>query len=278
MSRMPDGAAAPSVAQVFDILADVYDQTGVEFFGPVGEQLVSLLEPRAGERCLDVGSGRGAATLPLARAVGPSGSVEALDISPAMVAQTQALVADAGLHNVTVEVGDAADLSSRSSDFDVVASSLVLFFLPDPAAALRTWVERLVPGGRIGLSTFGRLDEPTQAIDALLEPYAPPRLRDPRTTGADDPFATDERMETLLRGADATDVRTVVVPATLEFADVADWERFAMSTGQRAMLVRVPEDERAELLGRIGAILEETRADGGPCRVVWEMRYTLGAR
>jgi hypothetical protein len=85
-------------------------------------------------------------------------------------------------------------------------------------------------------------------------------------------------MEDLLAGAGAGDVRTVVSPSTLEFADVTAWERFAMSTGQRAMLVRVPEDEKPELLGRIGAILEGTRVEGGPCRLVWEMRYTLGTR
>lgn len=277
---MADGETAgpPSVAQVFDTLAGVYDQTGVEFFGPVGERLVSLLEPRAGERCLDVGCGRGAVTLPLARSVGPSGSVDALDISSAMVAETKGLVSDAGLTNVTVEVGDAADLSSTVPGFDVVASSLVLFFLPDPAAALRSWVARLVPGGRIGLTTFGRLDAPTQAVDALLQPYAPPRLLDPRTTGGDAPFASDKGMEDLLNDAGASDVRSVVTPTTLEFADLAAWERFAMSTGQRAMLVRVPADEKAELLGRIGAILESTRVDGGPCRLIWEMRYTLGVR
>lgn len=275
---MTDDAAAPSVATVFDILADVYDQTGVPFFGPVAERLVALLDPQPGERCLDVGSGRGAATVPLSRAVGSSGSVDALDVSPAMVAETRAQVDAAGLDNVTVSVGDAADLSGIASGYAVVASSLVLFFLADPPAALRTWVDRLAPGGRIGLTTFGILDQPTRSIDALLEPYAPPALRDPRTTGTESPFASDAGMESLLTAAGARDVRTVTVPTVVEFPDLAAWERFAMSTGQRAMLVRVPAAERPALLDRIGAILEQTREGSGPCRLVWEMRYTLGRR
>lgn len=270
--------SAPSVAQLFDSLAPVYDQTGVEFFGPVGEHLVSLLEPRRGARCLDVGCGRGAVTLPLARAVGPSGTVDAVDVSPAMVAQTRALVSAAGLGNTTVDVQDAADLGGLDAGYDVVASSLVLFFLPDPARALRTWVERLAPGGHIGLTTFGRLDDATKAIDALLEPYAPPGLFDPRTSGAESPFASEERMEALLQAAGATGVRTVVVPTVLEFGDVPAWERFAMTTGQRAMLVRVPDDERPPLLERIGAVLADSRVDDGPSRLVWQMRYTLGVR
>lgn len=275
---MSDDAAAPPVAKIFDMLAEVYDQTGVSFFRPVGQQLVSLLDPQPGERCLDVGCGRGAATVPLAQAVGPAGSVEALDVSPAMVAEARAQVDAAGLGNVTVSVGDAADLGGLGSGYDVVASSLVLFFLPDPAAALRTWVERLAPGGRIGLTTFGTLDEPTRSIDALLEPYAPPALRDPRATGAESPFASDTGMESLLVAAGAQDVRTVTVPSVVEFPDPAAWERFAMSTGQRAMLVRVPAEDRPALLDRVAEILEQTRRDGGPCRLVWQMRYTLGRR
>ena len=39
-----------SVAGVFDRAAATYDQTGVEFFGPVGRHLVDLTAPRPGER------------------------------------------------------------------------------------------------------------------------------------------------------------------------------------------------------------------------------------
>lgn len=266
------------MAKVFDMLADVYDQTGVPFFRPVAEQLVSLLDPQPGERSLDIGCGRGAATVPLARAVGAAGSVYALDVSPGMVAEARAQVDATGLGNVTVSVGDAADLTGLAAGYDVVASSLVLFFLAEPAAALRTWVERLAPGGRIGLTTFGTLDEPTRSIDALLAPYAPPALRDPRTAGAESPFESDDAMESLLVAAGAQAVRTVTVPTVVEFPDLAAWERFAMSTGQRAMLVRVPAAERPALLDQVGAILETTRHDAGPCRLVWQMRYTLGRR
>lgn len=273
-----DDAGASPVATLFDTLAEVYDQSGVVFFGPVGERLVSLLDPQPGERCLDVGCGRGAVTMPLAQAVGPGGRVDALDVAPAMVAETRALVDAAGLGHVTTAVADAADLGDRESGYDVVASSLVLFFLADPASALRTWVERLAPGGRIGLTTFGVLDEASRAIDDLLLPHAPPMMRDPRTTGIQSPFASEAGMEALLADAGARDVRTVVVPATVEFPDVAAWERFAMGTGQRAMLVRVPEDERPALLDQVGDILERTREGTGPGRLVWQMRYTLGRR
>jgi ubiquinone/menaquinone biosynthesis C-methylase UbiE len=272
-----DKRGAPSVAQVFETLADSYDQTGVEFFKPVGRRLVELLDPQPGDRCLDIGCGRGAATLPLARAVGDAGSVDAVDLAPAMAAATRALVDEAGLGHVHVAVADAADLGAYDDHaYDVVASSLVLFFVDDPATVLRGWAGKVRPGGRIGLTTFGELDEPTRALDDLFTPWLPSALRDARTSGAEGPFASDAGMEELFAGAGINAVHTVVEPTTLEFADVQAWRRFSMSTGQRAMWKQVPDDEQAGLVDRAREILEGTRVDGGPCQLVWRMRYTLG--
>jgi ubiquinone/menaquinone biosynthesis C-methylase UbiE len=272
-----EAPAGPTVAQVFDTLADSYDQTGVEFFKPVGRRLVELLDPQPGERTLDVGCGRGAVTLPLAEAVGDGGSVDAVDVSPAMVAATRALAQEAGLEQVRVEVADAAELEAYDEHgYDVVASSLVLFFIDEPGAVLRRWAGKLRPGGRIGLTTFGELDEATRTIDDLFTPWLPPALRDARTSGATGPFASDAGMEDLFTAAGIRDIRTTVEPTTLEFDDVDAWRRFSMSTGQRAMWKQVPEDERAGIVERARDVLETTRADGGPCRLVWQMRYTLG--
>ncbi|MGN6129345.1 MAG: class I SAM-dependent methyltransferase, partial [Nocardioidaceae bacterium] len=122
--------ATARVVRLFDDLAADYDRSGVDFFMPIARRLVELLEVRPGERALDLGCGRGAVTFPLAAAVGEAGHVTAVDLSPAMVSLARS-VAPA---NVEVACLDAAapDLPERS--YGVVASSLVLFFLPDPAA------------------------------------------------------------------------------------------------------------------------------------------------
>ena len=68
-------AQRETLRSLFDAVADSYDQVGVDFFQPIAAGLVAELNPQPGERALDLGCGRGAALLPIAHAVGPTGSV-----------------------------------------------------------------------------------------------------------------------------------------------------------------------------------------------------------
>ncbi len=270
--------AADPVARVratFDAVADDYDQSGVPFFGPAAQGLLEALDPQPGERALDIGCGRGAVTLGLARAVLPTGTLDAVDLSPAMVAHTTELLERDG-HAARARVMDAADPDLPSGAHDVVSSALVLFFLPDPGAALARWVRLLAPGGRIGLTTFGAEHPAAAEVNALFRPWLPPAMLDPKAMGPDDPFASDAGMEALLGDAGAVDVRTVTRRVPVVYGDADGWKAFSMSTGQRAMWSLVPEAERPGLEARAADILDAARDESG--RVVsWQdMRYTLG--
>ena len=96
---------------MFDRLAAGYDQTGVPYYAVIARGLVDRLHVRRGERVLDIGAGRGAATFPLAEAVGEGGYVDAIDVAPGMV---EHLARDtAGLPEVHVELGDALTRGRR---------------------------------------------------------------------------------------------------------------------------------------------------------------------
>jgi ubiquinone/menaquinone biosynthesis C-methylase UbiE len=269
----PDPVAR--VRAIFEAVADDYDQSGVPFFVPTAQGLVDTLHPAPGERALDIGCGRGAVAILLARAVLPSGTLDAIDVSPAMVEHTKALLRGEGL-DARVQVMDATDPQLPPASFDLVASSLVLFFLPDPPAALARWVTLLAPGGRIGLTTFGDEHPVWTQLDDLFRPWVPPGMLDPKVVGPDAPFATDAGMERLLRDAGATDVRTVTVRLDVPWGDVDGWKAFSMSTGQRAMWASVPAEEREALLVRAGEILDAARDDTGRVVIWQDMRYTIG--
>jgi ubiquinone/menaquinone biosynthesis C-methylase UbiE len=264
------------VAGVFDRAADTYDAVGVPWFGPIAAGLVEELAVSPGERVLDLGCGRGAALLPLARATGPTGRALGLDLSPRMVALTAHDARD--LPQVEVRVGDAAAPDVEPGSFDVLSCCLVLFFLPDPAAAVRAWPRLLAPRGRVGVTTFGPQDPRWRELDAVFAPYLPPTTVDARTTGARGPFASDAGVEALLTGAGLTDVRTASRTVQVRFRDPEQWLAFSWSHGQRAMWEAVPAEARDRVRAEIGARVAAQEPDPDGLAFAQEVRYTLGRR
>lgn len=253
-------------ATMFDSVADSYDQSGVPFFGTIAEGLVDRLGPRPGEHVLDVGAGRGAATLRLAARVGPMGRVRAVDVSERMVALLTEAVADPRWGHVRVEQGEA--LAPPPGPYDAVCASLVLFFLPDPVAGLAAWRQELAPRGRIGISTFAPWPASMTAVTDVLEDYRPADV--PSNAQMPPAFATDEAVEDLFRAAGLSNVRTERATYDIPFTDVEQWQAWSMGTALRGLWMHVPTEKVGEALERVAAVL--AAADH---RLQVEIRYTL---
>ena len=275
MTTSPTDRSA-RVAALFDRVADTYDSVGVPWFGPIADGLVAAMAAEPGERAVDLGCGQGAALLPLAAAVGPSGHVTGTDLAPRMLARAAEKVREAGLANVDLQVMDVATPTLPPGEADLVVASLVLFFLPAPAEALRAWARLLRPGGRLGVSTFGPRDDVQRRLDELFTPYLPPHLLDARTSGTSGPFADDASMEALFTAAGLVDVSTSHAQVTIGYTGVDHWVRWSRSHGQRQMWEHVPAAAEAELSARAGGILKAARGDDGLSRVTQDVRYTLG--
>jgi ubiquinone/menaquinone biosynthesis C-methylase UbiE len=275
--EMTEGAARSArVAAVFDRVAHVYDRVGIPWFTPIARQLVSLAAPVRGERALDVGCGRGAATVALAEAVGRDGHVTGIDLSPRMIEACGAEIAGLRLPNVELQVMDATSPSLPATAYDLVVASLVVFFLPDPLAALVAWRRLLVtPGGRLAISTFARRDRVWDAVDATFHPYLPSGMLDARTTGAAGPFSTDAGVEDLVRAAGYTGARTAVFDIEVTFADVDEWCAFSRSHGQRAMWEAIPEADHDAVKAVAGTHLEQSRGTDGRIHLNQQVRCTL---
>jgi ubiquinone/menaquinone biosynthesis C-methylase UbiE len=271
-------AARASVQRLFDTLAGTYDQVGVDFFRPIAAGLVDVLGPSPGERVLVMGCGRGAEVVPLAEGVGGSGRVLALDLSPAMVEECRKVVAHAGLDNVEVRQGDAQEPALDEPPFDLVASSLVLFFLPHPQAALEAWLPLLRPGGRLGVATFRGSDPVLEMAHEVFDPYLPPDLLDARTTGAQGPFASDAGMTGLLRAAGFVDVQSVGSTVSPVFRDVEHWYDFSMSLGMRRYWESVPPKALPGVRDEVFAQVAQLATSDGTIQVPFGVRYSLGRR
>jgi SAM-dependent methyltransferase len=121
------------------------------------DRACALAQPRPGEAVVDLGSGTGFLTLPIARA---ADSVLGVDVSPAMAQRLREEATRHGLPNVTSVVADLAQFDLPPDSVDVVVSMYALHHLTDAdkqalVQRLATWLR---PGGRVVVADmmFGR--------------------------------------------------------------------------------------------------------------------------
>lgn len=266
------------MANLFDKLSDSYDEVGVDFFQPIAASLLTSMPPVVGERWLDIGCGRGAVLLPVAEAIGQHGIAVGIDISSGMVEHARRLALHAGLRNVECEVDDAQSPATVKGPFDTVSSSLVLFFLSDPLAALRNWRPLLKPGGRLGVTTFGAIDPRWAEVDEVFAPHLPPEMKDARTSGKEGPFASDQGVARLFLDAGFTEVRTESTTIMVRFADAQHWYDFTWSVGQRVMWLAIPEALRPDVRKDAETRLARYAEADGSITFTQGVRKTFGLR
>jgi len=137
--------------------------------GLTPDRLAAVLEPKAGERLLEVGPGTGHFALPMAERVGPQGAVVGLDLQPEMLDDLAQRARARGVDNLDLKQGDATALPYEDGSFDAAFLVTVLGEVPDQAAALRELRRVLRPGGRV---VFGET-----ALDPHLVPLGRMRQR-----------------------------------------------------------------------------------------------------
>ena len=108
--------------------------------------VLGALEPRPGERIVDLGCGPGYMARELALAVGPGGRVHALDLSGPMLALARRRCRD--LPAVGLAAGDMTALALPDGSVDAAVALQSLAYVPDVARAIGEIARVLRPGGR----------------------------------------------------------------------------------------------------------------------------------
>ncbi len=149
-----------------------------------GQDLVEVAAPGTGQRVLDVACGTGAVARAAAGRVGATGHVVGIDLNPAMLAMAH----DDG-PPIEWREANATALPFADATFDLVCCHQGLQFFPDRSAALREMRRVLVPGGRLALGVWRRLEHQpfyaalTDALERHVSAQAAASLRAAFTLG-----------------------------------------------------------------------------------------------
>jgi len=142
------------ISKVYDLLADKSEE-------PIRQTALELLHAQAGEHILEIGFGTGHCLIALAQAIGTTGRIYGIDLSPAMRQQAEEKLQQLNLlDQVELITGDAGELPYASDTFDAILMTftLELFDTPEIPQVLAECWRVLRTGGRIvvaGMSKEG---------------------------------------------------------------------------------------------------------------------------
>jgi SAM-dependent methyltransferase len=231
---------------------------------------VLRLDPRPGERILDLATGTGWTSRAVARA---GAKVTGADISAELLAAAAKLAETNGL-DIQYEQGDAESLPYSDGSFDAVISTCGIMFASRPEAAAKELGRVCRKGGRVALTTW-LPDSNLFKMFLVMKPYMPP----PASSPPPSPFewGKTERIRELL--GDDFDLKFENETSYYrEPSGEAAWNTFSTSYGPtRSLTASLDDVRRAELKRDFIAFHEGFRNDLGIC-VPREYLLTVGVR
>lgn len=232
---------------------------------PLGEAAMAALDPRAGERILDIGCGCGDTTLALALAVGPAGRVLGADISRPMLEVAQRRIAEAELDQASVIEADAQGQDFGSAQWDALYSRFGVMFFADPPAAFANLAAALKPGGRLAFVCWRPLPlNPwmTAPLAAALKHLPAPEAGDPLAPGPF-AFADPERVRAILAGAGFDDIAITPHDQPIGGNGLEDALTVALKVGPAARLIADHPEKRDAVIKDVRQVLAaHQKADG----------------
>lgn len=125
---------------------------------PVSRWMVDAIDPRPGQRLLELAAGPGETGFEALRRVGPQGSLISSDQAQEMVDVARARAAELGLDNVEFRVLDAQRLELESDSVDAVLCRFGYMLMTDRQGALSETHRVLRSGGRLALAAWDTPD------------------------------------------------------------------------------------------------------------------------
>jgi SAM-dependent methyltransferase len=218
----------------------------------VNDLLLARSAVGPGEKVLEVGCGTGAATVPLAEAVGDTGEVVGIDISEPMLTAARQRISQCDQRNVTLLQGDAQVYSFPSDRFDLIASRFGVMFFADPAMAFRNLLGATRQGGRLCFACWAALEENRHWLipyEVALRHLGPPAPKPPHAPGPL-AFSEPDYVRSVLEGAGYRDVEIRRETPEIIGASPQEEAEHALIMGPSGRLIeeKKPPDSVRELI------------------------------
>jgi ubiquinone/menaquinone biosynthesis C-methylase UbiE len=123
-----------------------------EIYNPATQQFLLDNGLKAGMTVLEVGCGTGIMACWLAKQVGPTGKVIAIDQSAQQIAVAQENMRLQGINNIQFMTLPVEDLSIITEQVDLAFARWTLCFIPDPIAGLTAMYAALKPQGILAIA------------------------------------------------------------------------------------------------------------------------------
>lgn len=133
--------------------------------------LRAVASVRRHDRILDIGCGAGQTTRQAALAA-TQGSAVGVDTSAEMLEIARQRCAEAGLRNVSFELGDAQTYAFPAAAFDLCISRFGVMFFADPPVAFANIAHAMRPGGRLAWMVW-QSQERNEWSGAIRQALAP---------------------------------------------------------------------------------------------------------
>jgi SAM-dependent methyltransferase len=119
----------------------------------MGDAIIASIQPKEGDKVLDVATGTGEPGLTIASMVG-RGSVVGTDISENMLSVAEEHAQEKNISNYTTRACDISNLPFDKGSFDAVSCRMGFMFFPDMQQAANEMVRVLKNGGRLATSVW----------------------------------------------------------------------------------------------------------------------------
>jgi ubiquinone/menaquinone biosynthesis C-methylase UbiE len=250
----------------------LYNRFAIRAMEQWTDDLIRQANCKDGERVLDVACGTGFVTLRIKEVSGADCELTGLDVNEGML--------NAARKNpgVNWQLGSATAMPFPDASFDVVLCQQGLQYFPDRQAAMNEIARVLVPGGRVSLNVWGRIERQVffaAFVDACAE-FLGPETR--ATFDLNFSLNTSEELHRLASGAGLKDAKVRFEHRTMRAPDASEYGMGFVQASPVAGNFLALSEENKQRFGAFIAKQLESYVDDAGMAVPQEFHYLTAGR